>query len=228
MVCKQGWVDESNEKMEILTKDSQAVKLIVSEKTVAEEEEIWKTEHFCSILAWGVSKPSRMSIQSVQFSHSVMSDFLQHHSLQHARLPFPSPTPGACSNSCPRVGDAIQQSHPLLTPFSSCLQSLPTSGSFPVRQPTPVFLPGESQGRRSLVGCHLWSLTSDLAAAAAAAAILCIKWPKYWSFSFSISSSKEYSGLISFRIDWFDFLGLSRVLSNTTVKSINSSALSFL
>ena len=116
MVCKQGWVDESNEKMEILTKDSQAVKLIVSEKTVAEEEEIWKTEHFCSILAWGVSKPSRMSIQSVQFSHSVMSDFLQHHALQHARLPFPSPTPGACSNSCPHVGDAIQQSHPLLTP----------------------------------------------------------------------------------------------------------------
>ena len=33
---------------------------------------------------------------------------------------------------------------------------------------------------------------------------LCIRWPKYWSFSFSISSSNEYSGLISFRIDWFD------------------------
>ena len=117
MVCKQGWVDESNEKMEILTKDSQAVKRIVSEKTVAEEEEIWKTEHFCSILAWSVSKPSRMSIQSVQFSHSVMSDFLQHHALQNATLAFPSPTPGACSNSCPRVGDAIQQSHPLSTPY---------------------------------------------------------------------------------------------------------------
>ena len=35
---------------------------------------------------------------------------------------------------------------------------------------------------------------------------LCIRWPKYWSFSFSISPSKEYSGLISFRIDWFDLL----------------------
>ena len=34
--------------------------------------------------------------------------------------------------------------------------------------------------------------------------VLCIKWPKYWSFSFSISPSNEYSGLISFRIDWFD------------------------
>ena len=42
-----------------------------------------------------------------------------------------------------------------------------------------------------------------------------IRWPKYWSFSFSISPSNEYSGLISFRIDWFDLL--SRVFSNTTV-----------
>ena len=36
--------------------------------------------------------------------------------------------------------------------------------------------------------------------------VLCIRWPKYWSFSFSISPSREYSGLISFRIDWFDLL----------------------
>ena len=38
--------------------------------------------------------------------------------------------------------------------------------------------------------------------------VLHIRWPKYWSFSFSISPSNEYSGLISFRIDWFDFLAL--------------------
>ena len=51
--------------------------------------------------------------------------------------------------------------------------------------------------------------------------LLCIRWPKYWSFSFSISPSSEYSGLISFRIDWLDLLavqGLSRVFSNTTVQ----------
>ena len=50
---------------------------------------------------------------------------------------------------------------------------------------------------------------------------LCIRWPKYWSFSFSISPSSEYSGLISFRIDWVDLLtvqGLSRVFSSTTVQ----------
>ena len=48
-----------------------------------------------------------------------------------------------------------------------------------------------------------------------------IKWSKYWSFSFSISPSNDYSGFISFRIDWFDLLaiqGLSRVFSNTTVQ----------
>ena len=46
--------------------------------------------------------------------------------------------------------------------------------------------------------------------------VLCIRWPKHWSFSFSISPSSEYSGLISFRIDWLDFLqskGLSRIFS---------------
>ena len=56
---------------------------------------------------------------------------------------------------------------------------------------------------------------------------LCIRWTKYWSFSFRISPSSEYSGFISFRIDWFDFWqskGLSRVFS----KSISSSALSCL
>ena len=48
-----------------------------------------------------------------------------------------------------------------------------------------------------------------------------IRWPKYWSFSFSISPSNEFSGFISFKVDWFDLLvskGLSRVFSNTTVQ----------
>ena len=43
---------------------------------------------------------------------------------------------------------------------------------------------------------------------------LCIKWPKYWSFSFSISLSSEYSGLISFRIDWFDLLAVQGTLQS--------------
>ena len=51
--------------------------------------------------------------------------------------------------------------------------------------------------------------------------VFCIRWPKYWSFSFSISTSSEYSGLLSFRMDWLDLLavqGLLKVFSNTTVQ----------
>ena len=44
--------------------------------------------------------------------------------------------------------------------------------------------------------------------------VLCIRWPKYWSFSFSISVSNEYSGLISFRIDWFDLCAVQRTLKS--------------
>ena len=44
--------------------------------------------------------------------------------------------------------------------------------------------------------------------------VLCIRWPKYWSFSFSISPSNEYSGLISFRIDWLDLLAVQGTLTS--------------
>ena len=44
--------------------------------------------------------------------------------------------------------------------------------------------------------------------------VLCIRWPKYWSFSFNISPSNEYSGLISFRIDWFDLLAVQGTLKS--------------
>ena len=61
---------------------------------------------------------------------------------------------------------------------------------------------------------------------------LCIGWPKYWSFIFSISPSNEYSGLISFRIDWFDLLAVHGTLQESSptpqFKSIDSSALGFL
>ena len=72
--------------------------------------------------------------RSVQFSHLVVSDSLQPHVLQQTRLLCLSPTPGACSNSCaPR-----QWCHPTISssvnPFSSCLQSFPTSGSFQMSQ----------------------------------------------------------------------------------------------
>ena len=66
------------------------------------------------------------------FSRSVLSDSWGPYGLQHARLPCPSPSPGACSNSCP----LSQWCHPTISssviPFFSCLQSFPASGSFPM------------------------------------------------------------------------------------------------
>ena len=108
-----------------------------------------------------------------------MSDSLQPHGLKHTRLPWPSWTLGACSNSCP----LSQWFHPTISssvaPFSSHLQPFPASGSFPVSQ---FFL-------------H-------------------IRWSKYWSFSFSISPSNEYSGLIFYRTDWLDLLAVQGTLKS--------------
>ena len=85
---------------------------------------------------WSVCSSSDLRhgrISSVQFSHSVMSDSLRPHGLQHARPPCPSPTPGVNSNSCP----LSQWCHPTISssvvPFS-CPQSFPASGSFPMSQ----------------------------------------------------------------------------------------------
>ena len=124
-----------------------------------------------------------MSLQRTKnmllFTCSVMSDSLQPHGLKHARLPCPSPSPGACSNSCP----LSRWCHPTISssvvPFSSCLKSFPASGSFPVSQ----FF---TSGFQSIGVC----------------------------FSFSISPSNEYSGLISFRTDWLDLLAVQGTLKS--------------
>ena len=76
----------------------------------------------------------RWWFSSVQFSRLVVSDSLQPGGLKHARLLCPSPTPRACSNSCP----SSQWCHPTISssvfPFSSCLQCFPVSESFPMSQ----------------------------------------------------------------------------------------------
>ena len=86
---------------------------------------------------------------SVQFSCSVMFNYLQPHRLQHTRLPCPSPTPGTCLNSCP----SSQWCHPAISssvvPFSSCFQSFPASGSFQMSQ----FFASDSQS----IGASAWA-----------------------------------------------------------------------
>ena len=76
-----------------------------------------------------------VQFSSFQFTHSVLSDSLRPHGLQHARPPCPSPTLRVYSNSCP----LSRWCHPTISssvvPFSSCLQSFPTSGSFQMSQP---------------------------------------------------------------------------------------------
>ena len=135
-------------------------------------------------LSWvPISKFTLRYVHSVQLSHSVLSDSLQPRGLQHTRLPYSSPTPGACSNASPLSQWCRPTISSSVVPFSSCLQSFPASGSFQ-----------ES--------------------------VLHIRWPKYWTFSFSASPSNEYAGLISFRTDWFDLLaveGTFKSLSSTTV-----------
>ena len=83
------------------------------------------------------SKISKWDLSSVQFRHSVMSDSLWPHESQHARPPCPIPTPGVHINSCassPWCHPTISSS---VIPFSSCPESLPASGSFPVSQLFP-------------------------------------------------------------------------------------------
>ena len=109
---------------------------------------------------------------SVQFSHSVVSDSLWPNGLQHARLPR------VCSNSCL----LSQWCHPNISSslalFSSCPQSFPASGSFPVSQ----FFASGGQ---------------SIGVSASA-----------------ISPSNEYSGLMSFRIDWFDLFAVQGTLKS--------------
>ena len=93
-------------------------------------------------LEWAIQCTSN----SVQFSHSVVSDSLWPHGLQHARLPCPSSTPGACLNSYPSSRWCHPTSSSSIIPFSSHLQSFPASGSFPMSQ---FFTSGDQSTRVS-------------------------------------------------------------------------------
>ena len=138
--------------------------------------------------------PKGVKNLTVQFSPSVISNSLRPHRLQHTRLPYPSPTPGACSNSCP----SSRWCHATI---SFCRPLLLLPSIFP----------------------SIRDISNE--------SVLCVRWPNYWSFSFSISLFNEYSGLISFRVwlVWSSFIPRnSQESSPPQFKSSNSLALSFL
>ena len=103
----------------------------------------------------------------------------------------------------------------LATPWTAACQA---SLSFTISQSLLKFMSIESvMPSNHLILCHRLLLLPSIFPSIrvfAKETALCIRWPKYWSFSFSISPSDEYSGLISFRIDWFDLLAVQGTLKN--------------
>ena len=93
-----------------------------------------KVSIMCFWFSMSWSPVRYMDFSSVQFSCSVVSDSLWPHESQHARPPSPSPTPGVYPNSCPSSQWCHPAISPSVVPFSSCPQSLPASGSFPMSQ----------------------------------------------------------------------------------------------
>ena len=135
---------------------------------------------------WTVYIQKRLSIKtsscksnctSFQFSRSVLSNSLQPHRQQHARPPYPSPTPGVYANSS--IESVMPSNHLILC--------------------CPLFL--------------LLSVFPSIRVFSKESA-LCIGCLKFWSFSFSISPSNEYSGLLSFRIDLFELLTVPGTLKH--------------
>ena len=138
----------------------------------------WKNSRLFSIMPIPTYMPvNSTQFGSVQFSRSVVSDSLRPHESQHARPPYPSPTPGDHSDSHP----SSRWCHPANLFLCRPLLLLP---------PIPPSI-------------RVFSNESTLH----------MRWPRYWSFSFSIIPSKEIPGLI-FRMDWLDLLAVQGTLKS--------------
>ena len=150
----------------------------------------------CTLRGFRIEKSRTLAQDSsVQFSRSVMSDSLRPHGLQHPRLPCPSPTPGAYSNSCSLSQWCHLTISSAVVPSSAGTQLL----SF----------------NCCLLNCHLLlSVFASIRVFSNESALCIIRWPKYWSFSLSISTSNKYSVLISFMVDWFDLLVVQGTLKS--------------
>ena len=122
-------------------------------------------------------------------------------------------------------GSVTQLCSALCNPMDCSISGLPVHHQLLQLTQTHVHRIGDANNH--LILCHsllppsifpsIWVFASD--------SVLCIRWPKYWSFSFSISPSNEYSRLISFRIDWFDLHAVQGTLKSCQHHSLKASIL---
>ena len=126
----------------------------------------------------GLAPMGGIMLSSVQFSHSVMSDSLRSHELQHARPPCTSPNSRSLLKLM-SIESVMPSSHLILCRPLLLLPPIPPS-------------------------IRLFSNESTLR----------MRWPKYWSFSFSIDPSNQHSELISFRMDWLYLLAVQGTLKS--------------
>ena len=123
-----------------------------------------------------------------------MSDSLQPHESQHTRPPCPSPTPRVHSDS---LSLSEVESNSTSVKLTDSIESVMPSSH--------------------LILCHSLLLLPPISPnirVFSKESVLPMRWPKYWSFSFSISPSNEYSGLIAIRMDWLDLLAVQGTLRN--------------
>ena len=154
-------------------------------------------------------------------------------SWQEHRHGFPFPSPGDLPNPGIEPGSPASQADSLLSEppvqFSSVTQLCPSlcdpmnysTPGLPVHYQLPELSKPMSielvMPSNHLILCHPLLLLPSIFPSVrvfSSESALCIRWPKYWSFSFSISPSNEHSGLISFRIDWLDFLAVQGTLKS--------------
>ena len=117
---------------------------------------------------------------------------------------------------------SVTQSCPILCDPMNC-----STPGLPVHHQLPEFMSIESVMPSShLILCHPLLRPPSVFPSIRVfsnESVLCIRWPKYWSFSFSISPSSEHPGLISFRVDWLDILAVQGTLNNLLQHQVNIS-----
>ena len=128
-------------------------------------------------------------------------------------------------NCFPQFSSVTQSSPTLYDPVDCSMPGITNSRSLPKRMFIELVMPTSH-----LILCRPLLLQPSIFPSIRVFSnelALCIRWPKYWSFSFNISPSNEHSGLISFRMDWLDLIAVSGLFYNTTVQKFSTGSAVF-